>query len=163
MNDMGNLQNLNDIVMPDAAPWWPLAPGWYVLAAVVAVVLVVLFIRWQRNRLRNRYRVQALHELSLIRQDGSAEALQALPALLKRTALAAWPRAEVAALSGPAWHHFLDDSAAMDRFCSGAGATLDWLAYTMSAEPAIAGSDREQVLDAAELWLKQHANPAGSN
>jgi len=163
MNDAGNLQNLNDIVMPDAVPWWPLAPGWYVLAAVVAVVLAVLFIRWQQNRRRNRYRMQALHELSLIRQDGSTEALQALPALLKRTALAAWPRAEVAALSGAAWHHFLDESAAMDGFCSGAGATLDWLAYTMSAESEPAVPDREQVLDAAELWLKQHVSSPGSN
>jgi hypothetical protein len=108
--------------------------------------------RWQQNR----YRRQAMMELSLIRRSASGESLRQLPALLKRTALSAWSREQVASLNGRAWHRFLDDSAGMDRFCSGAGNILDQLAYAGAGATLPAEPDLKQVLDAAELWLKQH-------
>ena len=162
MNDTGSLQNLNDIVVPGAVPWWPLAPGWYVLAAIAAVSLVILVVRWLRYRRSNLYRKQALLELALIRKNGSQEAMQQIPGLLKRSALSAWPRAEVASLSGHEWHSFLDDSAATDRFSSGAGAALDRIAYTAGPAATPADPEEARVLDAAEFWLKNHVYRAGS-
>ena len=38
MNDPGSLQNLNDIVLPAPVPWWPLAPGWWVLIGLIPIV-----------------------------------------------------------------------------------------------------------------------------
>lgn len=35
------------------------------------------------------------------------QALASLPALVKRTALAAWPRESIAALNGPGWSDFV--------------------------------------------------------
>jgi hypothetical protein len=156
MNDGGSLQNLNDIVVPGAVGWWPLAPGWYVLAAFALIALLVLAVsQWRRWR-QNRYRRQARMELSSIRRSASGESLRRLPALLKRTALSAWPREKVASLNGRAWHRFLDDSAGMDHFCSGAGDILDQLAYAAAGARLPADPEQKQVLDAAELWLKQH-------
>jgi hypothetical protein len=162
INDTGSLQNLNDIVVPGAVPWWPPATGWYVLAAIAAVGLAVLAVRWLRYRRSNRYRKQALLELALIRKNGSQEAMQQLPGLLKRAALSAWPREEVASLSGHEWHRFLDDSAATDRFSSGAGAALDRIAYASGPAATPAGPEEARVLEAAEFWLKSHVNRAGS-
>jgi len=156
MNDAGSLQNLNDIVVPGAVPWWPLAPGWYVLASVLVIVLTVLFVRLWNARNRNRYRRQALAELALIRQDKTGDSMQRLPGLVKRAALAAWPREQVAPLSGSAWHRFLDASAGTDRFGAGAGVTLDRLAYRTNTTPAPADEELTQALDAAEFWLKNH-------
>jgi len=156
MNDAGSLQNLNDIVVPGAVPWWPPAPGWYVLAAALAVFLFLLLFRWWQGRRRNRYRRQALLELAAIRQSSSVDALRNLPALVKRAALAAWTREQVAALSGEAWHRFLDESAGTDRFRAGAGATLDRLAYGTARADAPAPSEQQEVLDAAEFWLRNH-------
>ena len=45
MNDSGSLQNLNDIVIPDPVAWWPPAPGWYVLAAILLIIFTLLAIR----------------------------------------------------------------------------------------------------------------------
>lgn len=163
MKDPASLQNLNDIVVPGPPPWWPPAPGWYVLAAVVAVGIALLLLRWVKHRRRNRYRYLALKQLASIRQDGSVDALQHIPALLKRAALTAWPRQQVASLSGPDWHRFLDASAGTERFSSGAGAALDWLAYTGSASETPAGPERAQILDAAEYWLKHHQNRQGKD
>ena len=49
MSDPGNLQNLNDIVLPVPAHWWPPAPGWYVLAGLLLAVLALLALRWLRR------------------------------------------------------------------------------------------------------------------
>jgi hypothetical protein len=159
MNDAGSLQNLNDIVLPGPAAWWPLAPGWYVLAAAVSLVLAVLAARWWRRRRRNRYRRQALLELSSLRERATADSSRQVPALLKRTALSAWPRESVASLNGAAWHGFLDESAAMEEFGAGAGVTLDCLAYGGNEPPLPADEDLKQLFEAAGFWLKNHVVP----
>lgn len=155
-DDAGSLQNLNDIVVPGAVPWWPPAPGWYAVAAVLAVFLLLLLFRWWQGRRRNRYRRQALLELASIQRDSSADALRNLPALIKRAALAVWPREQVAALSGEAWHRFLDETSGTDRFQAGAGATLDGLSYGTARVDTTPASERQQVLNAAEFWLRNH-------
>lgn len=156
MNESGSLQNLNDIVLPGPVPWWPPAPGWYVLAGMVGVALLVQIIRWWLKQRRNRYRNQALAELSAIRREGTGEALQKLPALIKRAALAAWPRQQVAELNGAKWHRFLDESAGMKRFSKGAGSTLDWLAYGTPRNGTPSQADLERLLDAADTWFRTH-------
>ena len=38
MNDPGDLSNLHDIVAPSAFPFWPLAPGvWILVVALLAL------------------------------------------------------------------------------------------------------------------------------
>ena len=160
MNDAGNLQNLNDIVVPGPVAWWPPAPAWYVLGAMAMIALLVMAVRQWRRWQQNRYRRQAMLELSSIREQASAGNLQQLPVLLKRAALSVWPREDVAALTGLAWHRFLDQSAGMDRFCSGAGDTLDRLAYAASDEPLPAEPELQQVLDATDFWLRNHLRQA---
>ena len=152
---------LKDIHGAATVPWWPPAPAWYVVAVLIIGALllltVVLLRRWQRNR----YRRQALQELSAIRADATG-ALYLLPALLKRTALAVWPRESVAALSGAGWHGFLDDSAKMNRFCSGDGELLDQLAYEAGPATTLAAAEQSRLLDAADHWLRHHRGPTGT-
>lgn len=156
MNDTGSLQNLNDIVAPGPVAWWPVALGWYVLAGVLFVVLAVLAVRGWRRWRWNRYRRLAILELSSIRERPTAESLRQVPLLLKRTALSAWPRETVASLSGAAWHGFLDESAGMEGFGAGAGATLDCLAYAGNDAPLPPDEELKRVFEATEFWLKNH-------
>lgn len=158
MNDEGSLQNLNDIVLPGPVPWLPPAPGWYVVAALLLVALLYLIIRWWQTWHANRYRREALRQLSLIRGGSGSDQLEKLPLLLKQTALAVWPREQVASMSGSAWHQFLDQSAGTRYFRDGAGATLDWFAYRINPEPRPGAAERERLLDAAEFWLKHHSH-----
>lgn len=160
MSDAASLSNLHDVVLPAPVDLWPLAPGWYVAAAVAFALLLYLIRRgWQRWR-RNRYRGQALRELERIRQHAEGGGLDDVPVLLKRAALSAWPREQVAALTGRDWHHFLDESAGTDRFCSGAGVLLERLAYPSSAKRALSAAEEVTLLDAVGDWLKRHQAPA---
>jgi len=99
--DDASLENLRDIVMPEPVSWWPLAPGWWVLLGCVAVGAIVTIVRLVRRWRANAYRRAALQELK------SADTVAAIADVLKRTALCAWPRSDVAALSGTAWCDWL--------------------------------------------------------
>jgi len=157
MNDSGSLQNLNDIVVPGPVPWLPLAPGWYVVASLSMIVFLYLAFRWGQAWRRNRYRREALRQLSVIRKDAGDDSFEKLPVLIKQAALAAWSREEVAPMSGLAWHRFLDKSAGISHFRDGAGATLDWLAYRTHPGSRPAAEDLERLLDATEDWLRKHS------
>ena len=43
--DPAGLDRLHDIIVPSPVPFWPPAPGWYLLAAFVAFLLVWLIVR----------------------------------------------------------------------------------------------------------------------
>jgi hypothetical protein len=103
--DPTSLQNLRDLAVPPPTPWWPLTPGWYVVIALLLAAALTLALRAWRSYRRNAYRRAALHELD------SASSPQQIATLLKRTALAAYPRSEVASLSGPDWTQWLTQTA----------------------------------------------------
>ena len=118
------LAQLRDIHLPGMIETWPPAPGWWILAglALLAVIAIItwLFLRWRRNR----YRREALRELSTLaarwQSDGDDAAyLRSLQELLKRVALTAFPREQVASLTGEAWLQFLDSSTNSHDFSIG--------------------------------------------
>ncbi|MEM9280569.1 MAG: DUF4381 domain-containing protein [Verrucomicrobiota bacterium] len=102
--DPPSLDQLRDIIVPPDISWWPLAPGWWVLILGGVILVTVLawrgFTRWQRNA----YRREALDQLN--DATGAAE----IATLLKRTALTAFERKEVAGLTGEAWCDWLEQT-----------------------------------------------------
>lgn len=159
MQDSGipasSLQNLQDIVLPAPVPWWPPAPGWYVLAA-----LIVLAISWYgfhaiRRYHRNRYRRAALTTLNELQASGDASACRDIPELLKRTALAVYPRSEVASISGEDWLSFLEQHAGKSRLDKAAGALLQRAAY--QPEP-LNEAEVSLLFASAGEWIKHHSN-----
>ena len=159
MSDSASLQNLHDIVVPGPVAWWPPAPGWYAVLALAVTTLVMLLWKYWRHSRRNRYRGEALKELERLGREAAGGDLRELPALLKRAALSAWPRRQVAGLVGEDWHRFLDQSANTDRFRSGAGDLLDRLAYAPGDGAVLSGEEKKTVLDAARMWLRHHRVP----
>ena len=143
MNDPASLDNLRDIAQPEAVSMWPSAPGWWVVLACVTVMVAVVVYRQTKLWLVNRYRRDALRELQ------TADGDRAIAEILKRTALAAFPRSDVASLSGEAWCRWLSDtsglkiepaieqSLAISRFQSNAGRT-------------------KGLQDFAEAWIQRH-------
>ena len=87
------LARLHDIRLPPPVGWWPLAPGWWVLFALLLVVIMVALALEYRRRRTVRY--IALRELSGLKARLAAKA----PAPDVATELAVLLRRVV--LSGP--------------------------------------------------------------
>jgi hypothetical protein len=149
----GDLRNLNPLLWPDPVPWWPMAPGWYVLMGVIAIVLLWLALRALKRWQANEYRREALAQLDAIRRGDAA--LEDLPALLKRTALTCFERADVAALSGHDWHEFLDRTGGQTLFADGPGQTLDQLSYR-AAQPLASSAAQNALMQSVETWVRCH-------
>ena len=143
---------MHDLVMPEAVPWLPQTPGWWiVLAWFVAVALLAA---WQivKRRRRNRYRRDALAELRAIASQPDIDAArdaQRIATVLKRTALVAYPRADVAGLYGKEWARFLTESAGNDPEIASAAGDLAAAVYRKDADPgSLAGPARR--------WFRRH-------
>lgn len=147
MASSGSLQDLNPIVLPEAVGILPLAPGWQVLLTIAG--LVVLWLAWKHwlGWRANQYRREALRELEHLERPRD------LPDLLKRAALSAFQRSDIAALSGPEWHRFLDQSAGLDRFSGTCGPWLDQLAY---GDLSLTPDEYDHLREASKAWLARH-------
>ena len=144
---------LRDIHLPEPISWWPPAPGWWLLAGVL-LLLGLLGGRWLRGRRQRRLTTAALeHIASLERRDMSdRELAEALSTLIRRVALAHFPRDRVAGLCGEAWLHFLDLSLSADNqqhpFRGGCGRALIEAPYHPRGQ-----IDRAALLALARDWV----------
>ncbi len=160
--DPGSLSNLRGIVEPSAVSVWPLAPGVWALLALVVIWLTVAGVLWWRHRRRNAYRRAALRELATIRQDLGQpakrnRALLALPSLVKRVALAAFPRAQVAPLSGEAWIQFLNRTSRRPLFAGSPGQLLAGIPYIKDSElDEIPDQEVRTLLHSVARWIRKH-------
>ena len=143
---------MNDIARPGPVPWTPQTVGWVVVALWLAAVLVLVAVSGIRRWRANRYRRDALAALSAIAARADREpalAAQQLATLLKRTALVAYPRAEVASLYGAAWAAFLCRSAGNDPVVEGSAEELAAAAYRADVDGAA-------LVASARRWIEVH-------
>lgn len=160
------LQSLSDIVLPSSVPWWPQTWGWALLAFVLVGLIALTIWRWLRARRRNGYRREALALLTKLSRDAGepdlrAHAARDIAELLKRVMLAAWPRVEVASLSGEAWVRFLSEHGGGTRI---ADDTALWLSdgEYHSDKPPGSMSDKQfrMLADTTRTWVEKHRVPA---
>jgi hypothetical protein len=155
--DPASLSRLHDIVMPEAVSWWPPGPAWVVAGYILFAVFLGLGIRAWRKWAANRYRRLALRELAEIeRFRGTDAAIEAIPALLKRTALVAYGRPAVASLSGEAWYRFLEGSSRLFQEVGKPSAFFVSLAYQPAAGTRLTTEERAGIVRAARCWIRSH-------
>lgn len=145
-DDPASLDRLHDVVVPPAVPWWPPTPGWSIVLAALALAVLALLLRAFMHWQANRYRREALSLL-----DNPATKPAEWSALLKRTALAVWPREEVAHLTGKEWLAFLDRTAGMNAFSGGAGSAIESIAFDPKG-----GNVSGELKGAVREWIQRH-------
>lgn len=139
MDERGSLDNLRDIAIPESPSLWPPAPeAWVVIAVAILGVGVVVY-RWQRQQRANAYRRAGL---SLLDDAGT---LHDISVILKRVALVAFPRDQVASLYGEEWVAFLG------RTCD----HRDFTALAQGPDDRAADGETRQL---AALWIERHRN-----
>jgi len=137
-DDQYSLSNLRDIVIPEAPPLWPPAAGMWVALGII--VLLMLLVAWKlyTMRRRNAYRKAGLLLLSEVKTAHDVSVV------LKRVALAAFPREHVASLYGDDWAAFLQTTCAHTSF-------LQLTATDANPDP--------ELIRLAGTWIRHHRVP----
>jgi len=156
------LNGLQEITLPEPPSYRPQTLGWKILVVIGLILLVLWSIQRYQIWHRNRYRRAALKQLKELEQHSQdlsnrVEVLKELPVLLKRTALAAYPREQVASLHGNEWLTFLDNTYPGNDFTQGNGQLLAQLAY--QPPQAIAQLPAETFTDliaTTRRWITRH-------
>ena len=110
---------LEDIVLPGNAAWWPLPLGWWLVMLILLGILSIAVISYRHYR-RNQYRRVALQLLQQALNDwqqhqDTSLAITTMLSLLKRTAVTAYGR-DSGALSGNRWLAFLKQQISASQF-----------------------------------------------
>ncbi|GAC1038856.1 hypothetical protein thsps117_36140 [Pseudomonas sp. No.117] len=159
------MPNLDPLRLPPEAPFWPPAPGWWLL--VLVVVALAFFLRHRHGRRpllsatvaeqspEEDLRTTALAELERLPRPYGAPAgpwLQALNALLKRLCRASYPDQISQTLSGRDWLAFLDSR------CPAAGLTRYMILVDGGYRPDLRLEDRiiDGLQDAVATWIRKH-------
>ena len=149
---------LRDLHLPPAISWWPLAPGWWVVLAIVAAGLVWFLHRSWRHWRAGRPRRLALRQLVLLDNEYQASGnIQwlgiELSELLRRAMLAYAPRSEIAGLTGRNWLRWLDQGMTEALFSAGPGQMLESLPYR-NPELGEQGVDVDGLMNAVRQRLR---------
>lgn len=148
---------LRDIHLPGPPDFWPPAPGWWLVAIVVIALLGWIGLKGWRyfRKLRQRKRIldllEQLEQSSAIRPQ--PDYLAQLTELMKRFALARYPRRVVAPLSGSDWLHFLDESGGHGRFSQGPGRVLAHGPYVRDLPDS---TDITALTSLVRDWIKRN-------
>ena len=148
------LHEFSEVAAPDAISWLPQAVGW----TGVGAALLILLLRYSWRRLRhwhhNRYRREAADRLRVFALNSCEETwLIELNKILKLTALAAFPRQQVAHLSGDSWVNFLNGYCTPPPFSP---AQCRLLAVGTYNHTTLDGIVQQQLLAACLSWVCNH-------
>ncbi|WP_170325001.1 DUF4381 domain-containing protein [Ruegeria arenilitoris] len=141
------LDMLEPAPTPAPIPMTPQTWGWAVLVLLLAAVVVCAVYLYRRHRRSNAYRRTALADLQAAGGD-----VAKIAEILRRTALAAFPRDQVASLHGPEWITFLKQSADKTSISSSDAQALVDAPYRSSPpNPKVANFARD--------WIRTHKAP----
>ncbi|MGI9401996.1 MAG: DUF4381 domain-containing protein [Rhizobiaceae bacterium] len=143
-----NLVELLDLLepVPEPAPisMVPQTAGWIWLGVLILVLFFLAVRKFVQHRQANAYRREALRELAASGDDAAEVA-----AILRRTALAGFPREAVAGLHGEEWLIFLNNSYSGNGFT---GKPADALLQA----PYRADNEEPELTKIARDWTRSH-------
>lgn len=149
---------LRDIHLPGAPAFWPPAPGWWLVAAVLLALLAWLTVAVLRRYLIRRQCKRLFSALARLEHrlasERTPDALAQISVLLRRLALMRFPRQQVAALTGNAWLRFLDESGGNGRFAEGPGRVLATGPYRRSLPTDL---DATALVALVREWVNRNA------
>ena len=162
---MIKIEQLQPIILPAPINWWPPALGWWMLCAVLLLVILTFhYSRLWRQHKQHALQVKpldplrdnALQQLHKLRKPlGGEQAgpwLQQLNQLLKRICSARYPDYASHTLSGREWLAFLDSR------CPAAGLSRWMILVNGSYQPDCRLDDKSilQLQQAIDTWIRKH-------
>ena len=155
------LTSLHEISMPADINWLPQTIGWQViLLLVICYLLYRIYLRVDKY-ISNAYRRAALIELTACGDE--AADFERISKILRRTALYAFDRTQVAPLIGEKWETWLDQQATGTDFSGELKGLLSQLAYAppTSIQSGLSAEKLSLFKSQAVLWVKSHRGHYG--
>ncbi len=144
---------LRDIHLPEPVSWWPPAPGWWLLLALVimlAVLLPWLIKRWRRKSLHTLAQAEFKQiQHAFQHHQDNVRLVQEISALLRRVCMSYTSRSQAASLIGDDWLQQLDSLGQQPLFNSDIGRQLLTAPYQ-----ATNNIDANNLLNTCNDWLK---------
>ncbi len=145
------LSQLRDIQAAPEAPFWPPAPGWWLLALGLLFLLVFAVRELHRRAQARRRRLGLVMRLGRLREEHDPERepqawLASVNRLLKVAAMRAFPDESPGVLTGAEWAAFLGKDADAEVFSALAAGPYE-------PHPSF---DSLALERAAEGWLRRH-------
>ncbi len=129
---------LQDIHLPESASFWPPALGWWLLLAVLVVLIAWLIVKTLKRIKQRKYRAKIFTKFDVLEKKLKDKPNNAVIAeintLLRQLAVTYYPRSKIASLTGGDWLHFLDQSGGTQGFSRGAGRILIEAPYRLEKE-----------------------------
>jgi len=151
---------LRDIHLPEPISWWPLAPGWWILAASILLLIIIAFIIrkvYQRRQIKRDIAAELQHiKQRYADTQSNIELARSLSILLRRVSITCYPNHDVAGMTGEDWLHWLDqvqdnNKANNKSFDSDTGRQL--LSAPYLPDDAVIDFDAQALIRLCESWL----------
>lgn len=143
----------HDIITPDPVSMFPASDGYPAALVLLAAAIFPIGLHLYKRHMRNLYRRDALGELERIRSMASLDGqLLSTMQLLKKAAIIAYGREDVAALSGRQWWSFLESK-------SGIGPGRDIQNYCDSiylGGEQLSSKRNVAVMHYVTKWIRKH-------
>ncbi|OYW34812.1 MAG: hypothetical protein B7Z45_07255 [Azorhizobium sp. 12-66-6] len=156
------LSGLRDIHLPPPVPFWPLAPGWWLLAGLLVLALGIAALLEIRRRRTLAYR--ANRDLDRIAGDtvGHPDTLAVAAAaalLMRRIVLTRTGDTAAVARTGESWQRFLQDGSGRLKggMPADIGAFLAIAPYLPPGAPQAQTIDRAELVAAVRRWIRSNA------
>ncbi|MBB3699748.1 DUF4381 family protein [Flammeovirga yaeyamensis] len=142
-----------DFIPPEKVDMTPNAIGWWIIAGLVGLVVLVMIVKWYINYLNSTYRRTAIQQIDemIAQQTTSNDKVYHINQILKRVALTTYSRTEVASLQGAEWVSFLNDHS-KSKFNSQEEELMINAPY-MKTEQI---NNVESLATSAKKWIKSH-------
>jgi len=148
---------LHDIHLPDPAGWWPPAPGWWIFAVLLCVLLFwLLRIGWQWLQYQ-RWRNRVLNEFRHFESIDNVQFLTQITEKLRQLAITVYPEDEVASLTGNHWLEFLDSHAEHKGFTEHPAKLIIEAPYS-GQQVKLSPQQNHQLMQLTKHWAKHNTS-----
>lgn len=148
------VEQLHDILLPEAIGWWPLAASVWVVMIIFIGIIIGLIVYFYHRYQQHKYRRDAVIQINTHSGEiNDREFITMLNGKLKQVAITTYGRYQVAALNDQAWLDFLADKALFIPQPS--SIKLLTQHYTLDHKD-ISPTDRQALLNYAQQWIKEH-------
>ena len=150
------LAGLRPNALPDPVGLWPPAPGWWLVGVLILIALVYAGLWLYRLWRKNRYRKQALKEAeklfnNYLQHQDERRFAHDCNRLLKKVALHAYPKQDIASLSGQNWLEFLATTGNNNVFLDDSGEALGDQRFNPDWTPNVSA-----LKNLTLNWIRKH-------